>query len=535
MSLSKLKDPCTDDSWTTITRMIHRTKPNQDATSPRKCLGQRSSACNENWAMYVQCPDAAHDCANSFPPAEPGAMEKRPTTGKGYGMYATTNIPAGTLLGEYLGEIISASEERERYGNLKPEDAFYHFKIDNHNFIDARRYGTEMRFLNHSESPNCTVQKWTVDGQITLRVITSKDIATDTELTYNYFYASPPPVKIPCRCMAPNCSGYMGRPTTGPYKARAPRMKQIPGEPLPHRIIILASLSSATPSTCTALPHLTQQGQLTHHTMHAWLTAWSRTHALNYNANQQDNREMTHWILSTHFYPNLPHNPDPTQIRSWTRHTNIHTTKHIHVPVQLTTSKRWILITLDTEKHTATCLDPAGDRHPQMIHRLTNWWGHALALTTGHPPQQHRWKTHNPKISTELDSGLLVLLHIAQLTTHTQKIETMDLQPRQITEWLIRQLPTQNKPLPQQRQKKRPRLLLPERRTHRSQSPPIQQKIPRIGTQHTTHKEQCDSRSDPTPFRTYLPNNTPLDIHTVHTLNRIQTLNEKHNPTHKHD
>ena len=69
--------------------------------------------------------------------------------------------------------------------------------------------GSIARFVNHSCEPNCTMQKWTVNGEPHMGLFAGKDgIMTGDELTYDYNFA-PFSTKNTqkCLCGAKNCRG----------------------------------------------------------------------------------------------------------------------------------------------------------------------------------------------------------------------------------------------------------------------------------------------------------------------------------------
>jgi SET domain-containing protein len=52
--------------------------------------------------------------------------------------------------------------------------------------IDATK-GSICRFVNHSCDPNCTIEKWYVDGEPRMALFAgSRGISTGEELTYDY-------------------------------------------------------------------------------------------------------------------------------------------------------------------------------------------------------------------------------------------------------------------------------------------------------------------------------------------------------------
>jgi SET domain-containing protein len=74
----------------------------------------------------------------------------------GKGVYAMQEIPAGTTLIEYKGEIISWPEALRRHPHdpQDPHHTFY-FHVDEKHVIDAKYGGNNARWINHSCYPNC--------------------------------------------------------------------------------------------------------------------------------------------------------------------------------------------------------------------------------------------------------------------------------------------------------------------------------------------------------------------------------------------
>ncbi|RXM31298.1 Histone-lysine N-methyltransferase ASH1L [Acipenser ruthenus] len=56
--------------------------------------------------------------------------------------------------------------------------------------IDSYRMGNEARFINHSCSPNCEMQKWSVNGVYRIGLFALKDMDSGTELSYDYNFHS---------------------------------------------------------------------------------------------------------------------------------------------------------------------------------------------------------------------------------------------------------------------------------------------------------------------------------------------------------
>jgi len=119
----------------------------------------------------------------------------------GTGGFATIDIPAGTRVIEYLGEIITKQESLARCerGNE------YIFAIDEEHDLDGNVDGNPARFVNHSCEPNCEAQF--VDGRIWLVAI--REIRAGEEVTFNYGYDLCDYREHPCHCGAKTCVGYI--------------------------------------------------------------------------------------------------------------------------------------------------------------------------------------------------------------------------------------------------------------------------------------------------------------------------------------
>lgn len=110
------------------------------------------------------------------------------TEKKGYGLFASTIIPAGTFIMEFVGEVVSMAEFKKRsreYAKNKTRHCYVMTSSGNR-LIDATKKGNLMRFVNHSCDPNAETQKWTVNGECRIGVFSKKMIKTFEEITINY-------------------------------------------------------------------------------------------------------------------------------------------------------------------------------------------------------------------------------------------------------------------------------------------------------------------------------------------------------------
>ena len=127
-------------------------------------------------------------------------------TPKGLGVLAERDVQEGELLVEYVGEV----HERRQ-----PRRGVYLLQIGGLR-IDAKTYGNQSRFFNHSCNPNCRVESWQVPEPGSLHtkeavaIFASEFIKKGTELTYDYNF-TPGEAAIACNCNAPGCRGVLSK------------------------------------------------------------------------------------------------------------------------------------------------------------------------------------------------------------------------------------------------------------------------------------------------------------------------------------
>ena len=117
------------------------------------------------------------------------------------GLFARTDIPAGTDIVEYDGPRIS-HEEGE---TMAKEGNVYVFSLDRKTSIDGSVKWNLARYANHSCNPNCRSVK--INGSIWLRSL--RPIARGEEITYDYGYSFADYAANPCHCGQPDCVGYI--------------------------------------------------------------------------------------------------------------------------------------------------------------------------------------------------------------------------------------------------------------------------------------------------------------------------------------
>lgn len=142
------------------------------------------------------------------PPKSP-LYEVRRSKIQGRGAFAIRGIRDGQRIDEYLGERISHEEADRRYDDADGRHHTFLFILDDDTVLDARKGGTDARFINHSCDPSC--ETLIDDGHIYINAI--KPIAEETELTYDYRFEwqdeyEPDDVRYyACRCGTAKCRG----------------------------------------------------------------------------------------------------------------------------------------------------------------------------------------------------------------------------------------------------------------------------------------------------------------------------------------
>uniref|UniRef100_A0A0K6SAJ2 [histone H3]-lysine(4) N-trimethyltransferase n=1 Tax=Chromera velia CCMP2878 TaxID=1169474 RepID=A0A0K6SAJ2_9ALVE len=142
-------------------------------------------------------------------------LEIRSSLIHGLGLFAKIPFPKGSMVVEYVGEVI-----REQVADLR-EDLYdaqreamgscYMFKLgeESNLIVDATRHGNAARFMNHCCQPNCVCRVVLDEGGTPHIVVFAKrDIHEEEEVTYDYQYETEGS-KLACRCGAPGCMGRM--------------------------------------------------------------------------------------------------------------------------------------------------------------------------------------------------------------------------------------------------------------------------------------------------------------------------------------
>jgi SET domain-containing protein len=101
----------------------------------------------------------------------------------GRGVFALTDIPKGIRLIEYTGERMSHDEADDRYGDLHDGSAHTMlFAATDEVVIDATKWGSSARWINHSCAPNCDA----IEDNGRVFIETRRAIRAGEELAYDY-------------------------------------------------------------------------------------------------------------------------------------------------------------------------------------------------------------------------------------------------------------------------------------------------------------------------------------------------------------
>ncbi|XP_034110962.1 histone-lysine N-methyltransferase ash1 [Drosophila albomicans] len=197
------------------------------------CKPQSSGSCLDNCLnrmVYTECAPsncpAGDKCRNQKiqrHEVAPG-VERFMTTDKGWGVRTKLPIVKGTYILEYVGEVVTEREFKQRMASIYLNDTHHYcLHLDGGLVIDGQRMGSDCRFVNHSCEPNCEMQKWSVNGLSRMVLFAKRAIEQGEELTYDYnFSLFNPSEGQPCRCNMPQCRGVIG--------GKSQRIKPLPVE-----------------------------------------------------------------------------------------------------------------------------------------------------------------------------------------------------------------------------------------------------------------------------------------------------------------
>lgn len=110
----------------------------------------------------------------------------------GLGAFARETIPENTIVGEYVGEIISREDTNNEAVRMihRHTKRNYLFDLDKEDVLDSAKLGNETRFLNDPRdsvlNANCDAKVVSVNGQHRIEFISSSTILKGEELLLSY-------------------------------------------------------------------------------------------------------------------------------------------------------------------------------------------------------------------------------------------------------------------------------------------------------------------------------------------------------------
>ena len=139
-------------------------------------------------------------------------IEVRESEIHGIGVFASTKVPKGKKVIEYIGEKITKKESARRSIALieknrgsETDGAVYIFEVNKRHDIDGNIPENTARFINHSCDPNCEPD--VIKNRVWL--ISTRKIKKGEELSYNYGFDLEDYEEHKCRCGAKECIGYI--------------------------------------------------------------------------------------------------------------------------------------------------------------------------------------------------------------------------------------------------------------------------------------------------------------------------------------
>jgi hypothetical protein len=156
-----------------------------------------------------------------------GKMKRFREHAMGMGMKADEDVIEGTLMCEYVGEVIDETEMVRRMENqakFTPNDhEFYIMELDTGIYVDGKHKGSESRHINHSCDPNLELERWVVNGKMRIGIFAIKNIAKGEPLNYDYQFDTRESASFKCFCGTEKCRGTMAPKAKGeerPLSAR---------------------------------------------------------------------------------------------------------------------------------------------------------------------------------------------------------------------------------------------------------------------------------------------------------------------------
>lgn len=179
--------------------------------------------CNTKCTCSTDCINRVTQCYSCL-----SVLSAFQTDRKGIGVRTKEYIPRGTFVGEYVGEVLSSTQVKQRLESLRSEESCYIVQYkehtDNGNIlttnIDAKHKGNLTRFINHSCSPNLVMVPIRIDSILPrLCLFACRNIETNEEVCFSYFGKAGKDIdptsteikfgKKQCLCESKECVGFL--------------------------------------------------------------------------------------------------------------------------------------------------------------------------------------------------------------------------------------------------------------------------------------------------------------------------------------
>jgi SET domain-containing protein len=151
-----------------------------------------------------------------------GRIARRRSPIHGNGVFAVVDIPKGTEVVEYRGEVMTHAQIDRKYAKVPDNGHTFLFTLNDRYVIDANTGGNVARWITHSCRPNCQAVIEEDEGgdrrKDRVLIESIRPIRAGDELTYDYGIdvgeRITPKLKQlwACRCGAPRCIGTMLKP-----------------------------------------------------------------------------------------------------------------------------------------------------------------------------------------------------------------------------------------------------------------------------------------------------------------------------------
>lgn len=198
-----------------------------DCTISKDEVARGFVACGEdclNRLLMIECGSRCPTgdlCSNKrFQKREFSKAEAFKTAKKGWGLRALEDLPEGSFIMEYVGEVLDPREFRKRVKEYARDNNQHHYfmALRADEIIDATQKGNLSRFINHSCCPNSETQKWTVNGDLRIGFFTRQFVGAGEEITFDYQFQRYGKEAQRCYCESDCCRGFIGGENQAPIK-----------------------------------------------------------------------------------------------------------------------------------------------------------------------------------------------------------------------------------------------------------------------------------------------------------------------------